>query len=260
MDNTNEVIKKYMTRKLYYEDPLLGSCSATVEAVGHEGIKLDQTVAFPEGGGQKGDGGTLVVARTGQRITFTDTQKGPGRLLLIKDFPSIQIENPIYHVIYETELAKFRVGDEVQVFLDINRRAKLTISHTASHLLFIGVGEVKAEALDNVKGCSITEDYARFDFGVSMRFTPEELLQIQEIANTYVNRNLPVRLYSHADEPEAWYWECNGKVIPCGGTHLKETGNVGPLQVKRKNLGKGLERISVTFSNPEIDTTIYRNH
>lgn len=258
MEISSGAIGTQKTRKLFYEDPLLGSCLATVRSIGGPGIRFDQTVAFPEGGGQRGDRGMLEVLRTGEQIAFTDTQKGSGRYLLLKDFPSIHVETPIYHVVDESALGKFLVGDEVRITLDVEWRVRLTVSHTASHLLFLGVGALMPEAVENVKGCSITSDYARFDFGVSTRFTPETLDQIQQVANDYVDRDLPVTLFSHAQEPEAWYWECDNKVIPCGGTHLQTTGPMGPLQVRRKNLGKNLERVIVTFAKPELDTSLYR--
>ena len=42
------------------------------------------------------------------------------------------------------------------------------------------------------------------------------------------------------------YWEIEGFArVPCGGTHLKRTGEVGNIALKRKNIGKGKERIEV---------------
>lgn len=253
-----ETVRRLKTRKLYYEDPLLGVCSAVVESVGDKGVKLNQTVAFPEGGGQKGDRGILVLP-SGGRIGFTDTQKGPGRQFFRDDFPVIHVETPVYHYVAAEHLAKIKRGDEVRVVLDLERRARLTVSHTASHLLFLGVGAIMPEVTAQVKGCSITEEHARFDFATTATFTPEHIGQIEEVANDYRKRCLAVSLYHHPEESEAWYWKCDGKVIPCGGTHTKTTEPVGPLLVRRKSLGKHGERLIVTFPAAEIDTSVYRD-
>jgi Ser-tRNA(Ala) deacylase AlaX len=52
---------------------------------------------------------------------------------------------------------------------------------------------------------------------------------------------------AYADESsQKRYWEVPGFArIPCGGTHLKRTGEVGNIMLKRKNIGKGKERIEV---------------
>jgi Ser-tRNA(Ala) deacylase AlaX len=253
-----ETVRRLKTRKLYYEDPLLGACSAVVESVSDKGVRLNQTVAFPEGGGQKGDRGVLVLP-SGEHIGFTDTQKGPGRQFFRDDFPVIHVDTPVYHCVAAEHLSKLKKGDEVRVGLDLERRARLTVSHTASHLLFLGVGAIMPEVTAQVKGCSISEDHARFDFATTATITLEHLGQIEAVANDYVRRCLAVSLYPHPEELEAWYWKCDGKVIPCGGTHTKTTGSIGPLFVRRKSLGKRGERLTVTFPAAAIDTSVYRD-
>ncbi|WP_225792305.1 hypothetical protein [Oligella urethralis] len=48
---------------------------------------------------------------------------------------------------------------------------------------------------------------------------------------------------SREDYYDVRYWECNGYVIPCGGTHVKNTKELSSLKLQRKNLGKGKERL-----------------
>ena len=48
------------------------------------------------------------------------------------------------------------------------------------------------------------------------------------------------------EQNEKRYWKVEGFAKrPCGGTHLKETGEVGKLRLKRKNIGKGKERAEI---------------
>lgn len=96
------------TVKLYYEDFFLTKCEATVIDKSPKGVVCDRTVAFAEGGGQEGDTGVLTVYKNGKQmdIPFTDTQKGYGRVLYLDDFPVIQVETPIYHVVDESNTLK----------------------------------------------------------------------------------------------------------------------------------------------------------
>ncbi|MFD1379277.1 alanine--tRNA ligase-related protein [Fodinicurvata halophila] len=60
---------------LFREDPYLQSCEATVTAVSPEGLHVDRTVFYPEGGGQPGDTGVLIRA-SGEEVRILDTRKG----------------------------------------------------------------------------------------------------------------------------------------------------------------------------------------
>lgn len=249
------------TRKLYYEDSFLKSCTAQVVKVTENKIELSQTVAYPEGGGQEGDIG-IIQTTTGLVIRFTDTQKMYGRKLYLDDFPSINVETIIHHIVCDEDihlLNSVSEGESVVVTIDAQRREKLSISHTASHLVFIGVGEVMPEAIKNVKGCHIDEISARFDFNVDRRFTQEDVIKIQDIANNMVREDHVINTYHHPEEPEAWYWEAKGYVIPCGGTHLRKTSSIGEILVRRKNIGKNVERIIIQFPNATVNESHYHS-
>lgn len=249
------------TKKVYYEDQLLRSCRARVVKVTGNAIELDQTVAFPEGGGQEGDHGTITTD-DGLSIPFIDTQKIYGRPLRLQDFPGINVETLIHHIVAEErvpDLARLAVGSEVHVAIDTARRERLSIHHTAAHLIFIGVELVRPELIPNVKGCHITEVGARFDFLVDERFTADQVQEIAQAANRLVAERADIDQYPHAEEPEAWYWKLGQHVMPCGGTHLSKTTPVGEIVAQRKNLGKGMERIRLTLTAPAIDTTKYHD-
>ena len=245
------------TRKFYYEDPWLAQCQARVVRVGDACIELDATVAYPEGGGQESDIG-VIVAENGNSVGFVHAKKVYGNALLLADFPDIQVDGIIEHMINPGDadlLREIKVGQQVLISIDTRRRAQLSLSHTASHLLYLGVAEVRSDAVAATLGCHIKTDGARFDFGVETRFSPEELAEIERIANEYVDRDSAISVYSHAEHYDARYWECEGRIIPCGGTHLDSTRSIGTISVRRKSLGKGKERISCTFEQSQADTS-----
>ena len=237
------------TRKLYYENPLQSECQAKVVKVNAKNIEIDVTVAYPEGGGQEADHGVIVLD-DGREIRFVDARKIYGNFVQLPDFPRIQVDGVIEHVIHQEDLMlaqEVKVGSEVTIRIDRLRRAQLSLSHTASHLLYLGVTQVRPDAIPGTIGCHIKIDGARFDFDIETRFTGDEIQEIERIANAYVLRGSEVKVYPHPQHPDARYWECEGQVIPCGGTHISSAAPVGRMEVHRKSLGRGKDRLSCRF-------------
>ncbi|MBI9095951.1 MAG: alanyl-tRNA editing protein [Sphaerochaeta sp.] len=96
---------------VFYEEPYLKSLEATVVAVTEEGVVLDKTVCYPEGGGQSGDRGSVGGC------PLLDTVKGKDGVILHK------VEKP-----------SFAVGDTVLVELDWDHRYHYMQMHTAQHV------------------------------------------------------------------------------------------------------------------------------
>jgi Ser-tRNA(Ala) deacylase AlaX len=245
------------TRKLYYLDPYLYQAAAVVIKVGSDFVELDATVAYPEGGGQESDLGTLTLADA-TVIRFVHARKMYGHRVNVPDCPDVLAGGIVEHVVHPEDvpqLARLRMGEVLTVSIDTLRRARLSLSHTASHLLYLGVGATRADALAWTLGCHIRPDAARFDFGVSERFTAEDVQAIERIANAYVTRDAQVSTSSHPEHADVRYWKCEGQTIPCGGTHLSHTAPIGPLAVRRKSMGAGKERLSCQFERAAFDVT-----
>lgn len=253
MDSIQQITRDRKTEKLYILSPDLRWAIATVREVRPDrGVRLDRTVAYPEGGGQEGDRGTIETT-SGLRLAFDDTQRGPGRVLFMDGFSGVHVDVPIYHRVTPEDAHHLAVGDEVIVSIDMDRRAQLSLSHTAAHILYLGVKQVRPEAVNWVIGCHIREDQARFDLRVDERFMPDDLARMEEFATEFICADHTIKIRAHPDEPEALYWLCNDEVIPCGGTHVSRTGLVGRIRVQRKNIGKGKERLIATFGPSDTD-------
>ena len=123
------------TEKVYYEDSFLHTCDARIVGITENKVILDRTVAFPEGGGQIGDVGDLYL--NGKQIPFHDTQKGIGRVLSLQDFPSIQVEAPVYHITDGEQLTDIFQGAEVKVKINVEHRIRTTVLHSALHLVLM---------------------------------------------------------------------------------------------------------------------------
>lgn len=248
------------TQKLYYDDFFLSQARVRVVKVGPDYVELDATVAYPEGGGQEADHGTITLA-DGQGLRFIWAKKVYAHLSGLAGFPDVQVDGVIWHMIHPEDvalLAGVQPGCEVTVAIDVERRARLSLSHTASHLLYLGVQKYRPEAIPGIFGCHIKTDGARLDFGVEERFSNEEIAQIEAQANDFVARDVNITVSAHPEAPDARLWHSDGYTIPCGGTHLDHAAPVGRMQIKRKGLGAGKERLSCVF--PEADFATARYH
>ncbi len=254
---------KRKTNRLYYQDFHLSEAKARVVRVEKDSIELDATVAYPEGGGQEADHGVIRL-ESGAALRFNDAKKIYTRLAALSDFPGLYVDGVIQHVIAEEDrqlLSLIEPGMLAIVSIDVKRRAGLALSHTASHLLYLGIEEVRPDAIESTIGCHIKTDGARFDFMVETRFSTDELLAIEQVANGYVHRNASITVSAHQLVPDARLWHCEGHVIPCGGIHITQASVVGPLQVRRRGLGTGKERISCTFPQALLKLEDYHgNH
>ena len=209
-----------MLQKLFWNDPYACEIQAKIEAVEGDCVYLDQTIFYAFSGGQESDVGTignievLDAMKEGHDIRYTLTSG---------------------HA--------FQVGQDVTVKIDWQRRYSLMRHHFAAELIL----ELLYQELGSVEkiGAHIAQDKARIDFfwheNISTLF-PLLLLK----ASALVEKNLPIKSDYSDIENQRRYWHIDGFAqVPCGGTHLKRTGEVGQLSLKRKNIGKGKERIEI---------------
>ncbi len=247
------------THKLYYEDPYLRRCDARVTARGTDYVELDATVVYPEGGGQEADHGSVQLPN-GDRLRIVGAKKMYTRMAYLPAFPALQTEGVIWHLIHPEDaplLATLAPGTAVSVEIDLSRRARLSLSHSASHFLYVAVGLHRPDATGATLGCHIKTDAARFDFAVQSRFSADEIVAIAASANGFVERDAAIQLQAHPQVADARTWHCENHEIPCGGTHIEHGRPVGRLHVQRKNLGAGKERLSCTFPDAVFDLTRY---
>ena len=233
-----------MTEELFREDSYLKSCEATVVAVSDAGIVLDRTVFYPEGGGQPGDIGVLERAG-GDEIAVADTRKGADGIL---------------HVPGEGA-ALPEVGEKVTARIDWDRRYLHMRVHTALHVLC-------AHVEGAVTGGSIGAGKGRLDFDIPGERPDKEALTAKLMEVVEADHPLTVSWISDAElesnpdlvrtmsvKPPTGAGKVRmirvGDAVdfqPCGGTHLKSTGEIGKIAVgKIENKGKQNRRINVAL-------------
>ncbi|PPE03093.1 hypothetical protein [Holospora curviuscula] len=99
----------------------------------------------------------------------------------------------------------------------------------------------------NKVGAHISQDKARIDFAWDGSISPI-LIDIQNSAQAIIDSNQPIiSAFSHGS-PERRYWKINEfSSLLCGGTHIKKTGKIGEIRLKRINPGKSIERMKIFF-------------
>lgn len=222
-----------MTEELFREDATLTECEATVTAVDAAGVRLDRTVFYPQGGGQAGDRGELVLAQ-GVALQIADTRKGdgPGEILHVPA-PG-----------QEALLATLAPGAKVTARIDVERRRRHMRFHTTTHLLCALVPHA-------VNGCSITADYARLDFHMNEPLDKDQLnaglaklvagahaVRHRWISEAELDAN-PGLVRSMSVQPPRGQGrirvlEIEGVDLqPCGGTHVANTAEIGAVVVTK---------------------------
>ncbi len=236
-----------MTERLFLDQSRLTETTATVLAAGPAGIELDRTIFYARSGGQPGDTGRLRHA--GGELAITDTIKGEGTAIL--HMPAADSPLPA-------------IGETVHLAIDWERRHKLMRNHTALHLLS---ALLRGAA---VTGGAVGTDRSRLDFDLP---DPPPKETIEAGINALVAGAHPVRtewvdeavLDANPDLVRTLSVQPprgSGRVRllrigvgdppvdlqPCGGTHVADTAEIGPVRVlKIENKGRQNRRITIAL-------------
>ena len=210
-------------------------------------IILDQTAFYAESGGQVGDVGT--IGSESSRIEINDCKK---------------VGNHNVHIGAVT-LGTIGVGDSVNCSIDPVKRHRITLNHSATHLLHEALRQVLGNHVHQ-RGSLVNEERLRFDFSHDSAVSPAEIRQIEQIVNTEILKNTEVTTevmdmeQAKAMGAMALFGEKYGdrvRVVSiggqfsielCGGTHVTRTGDIGLIKVSAEtSVASGIRRIeSVT--------------
>ncbi len=210
-----------MVERIFWHDPYMKECAAVVEAIEDNRVWLDRTVFFAFSGGQASDKGTIGGINVLEAVAESDD------------------------IMYVLEkVPDFGIGDNVIVKIDWERRHRIMRLHSAAHIVYYYFTEAAGQL--KVIGSNISEDKARLDFLCSKPIS-EVLPDIEEKANSEILKNWDVKAFKDEKDPSKRVWACSKWLMPCGGTHVRNTGEIGGIKLKRKNIGAGKERIEVTL-------------
>jgi alanyl-tRNA synthetase len=207
-------------KKLFWDDPYRTSNVTTVESVQGRDVTVRESVFFSFSGGQESDSGTIGGISV-ERAKIT--------------------ANTIVYTLAEDH--SLQIDDTVRIVIDWDRRYRLMRLHFAAEIVLWLFME-RFPGIERI-GAHISEHKARIDFKREEPIT-SILSATSSDANDVIARNMAITSAFRNQAEESRYWEIVGfGSIPCGGTHIRSTGEVGPIRLSRKNIGKGKERVEI---------------
>lgn len=238
------------TKLLYLEDMQQLECEAFVKSVeqkdGRSVVYLDQTVFYPQGGGQPYDTGTITAGTT---------------KFIVEE---VRFADGIVHHIGHFEGQPFMQGEDVKCSVDAERRALHTRLHSGGHVLDMAVNELGydwtpgkgyhfpqgayveyAGSLGDETKEAVMEklnkqinDILQRDIKTEIRFMPkEEMSQYCRHVPEYLPAGKPSRIVLYGDFG-----------VPCGGTHVANLKDIGHETIRKIKTQSGTIRISYEIS------------
>ncbi len=216
------------------------------------GIILENTPFYAEGGGQVGDEGYLI-GELG-KIKVSNAKKLP--------------DGTIYHESYVEE-GQIKVGDEVEIKIDRDKKLSSARNHTATHLLQAALRKVVGSQV-NQAGSLVTPERLRFDFSNFEPVTPQQLADVEELVNEEILKAVDVDIKQMPiDEAKklgamALFGEKYGDIVRvvsvegfscelCGGSHVKNVGQIGRFKiVSEGGIAAGVRRIEAVTGRAAI--------
>lgn len=206
-------------RKVFWDNPYQTTLSTKVASVVGNQVLLEETIAFSFSGGQESDEAT------------------------INSFPVLHSEIEGHNIYYFLKDGHgLKAGDSVTMQINWPRRYRLMRLHFAAELVLEII--TKMYHLEKI-GAHIAEDKARIDFLYADNIAKHFETILSEY-NKIIEQDYPIQTGFLDIKNQKRFWEIKGfSKVPCGGTHVKSTREVGLITLKRKNIGKGKERIEI---------------
>lgn len=234
--------------EMFVEGQAVESLSAGDKAI----VVLEETPFYAESGGQCGDAGLLKTESGLFRVE--DTQK---------------LGNAIAHhgVMAEGVLAK---NDQVEALVNAERRAAISLNHSATHLLHAALRQVLGEHVAQ-KGSLVRAENLRFDFSHLEAMTEREIKEVERLVNAQIRRNHTIETNimdidaAKAKGAMALFGEKYDDEVRvlsmgdfstelCGGIHAGKTGDIGLFKIiSESGIAAGIRRIEAVTGEAALD-------
>lgn len=215
-------------------------------------IVLDTTPFYAESGGQVGDTGVLLFGD--EKIPVVNTKK----------------ENDL--IIHFTEKIPANIEAKVIAKIDVDKRKKTAVHHSATHLMHAALRKVLGNHVAQ-KGSLVNEEHLRFDFSHFAKVNDDEIAKVESLVNEKIRENIPVIIKEMKKEEAlatgamALFGEKYGETVRvvimdpeysielCGGTHVGSTGELGFFKITTETaVGAGIRRIEAISGKAAEDS------
>jgi alanyl-tRNA synthetase len=253
--DTSFVGYEHLENQSVVTDIVIDGNSVDAITIGTEaGVVLNETPFYAESGGQVGDQGII---------------SGEGFEFEVKD--TIKVQDVFLHkgVMRQGTLQK---GEQVSTCVDEKKRKNTELNHSATHLMHAALREVLGDHVQQ-KGSLVDSERLRFDFSHPVAVTSEELVMIEKLVNQQIRANHPVETsLTSIDEAKKLgammlFGEKYGDQVRvlsmsefsvelCGGTHVKQTGEIGTFKIiSEQGIASGVRRIEAITGDSAIEYT-----
>lgn len=210
---------------------------------------FDQTPFYAEMGGQVADHGTILDDNGTVVAKVVDVQHAPNG----QNLHTVEVENTL------------KKGATYTLQVDTDRRRKVSMNHTATHLLDQALRQVLGEHTHQA-GSLVEPTYLRFDFTNFGQVTSEQLRQVEQVVNEQIWRQLPITWREMPIEEAkkqraiAMFGDKYGDTVRVvtigdfnrefdGGTHPTNTAALGLFKITGESgIGAGIRRIEAVTS------------
>ena len=215
-----------LTILMFIDDPYMREFDATVVRVEGSYVVLDRTCFFPRGGGQVGDTGEL----SGSRVVDT-----------------LREGDEVHHIL--EDISKFNIGQRIHGAIDWGRRYRIMRLHSASHLVYYAMREVFGVGCRPASSGLLDEVKDRSDYLFNDPIDRVKLAEVEERVNRLIADSIPITHSQESDGGRLIWRAAPFPAMECGGTHVRNTAEIGPVSIKRGSKpGRGKERIELTLA------------
>lgn len=211
-------------RKVFWDNPYQDKLTTRVASVAGNQVTFAETIVFSFAGGQESDRGYI------NGMPILDSRR---------------VDNSIIYTLPDQH--GLREGEEVLMTIAWPRRYNLMRLHFAAELIL----EIVTRNCGWEKvGAHIAEGKARIDFR-SDTHAGTILAAVLREYDQIIDDDKPIEKGFSDPATQRRYWKIEGFAqVPCGGTHVRSTGEVGRVTLKREHPGKGIERIEIRLNFP----------
>ena len=213
-------------------------------------LVFDNTPFYAESGGQIGDTGS-IESSSKEVIEIIDTIKDNDYIIHVTNKMPNNQDSPFIGIV------------------DSKRRQQITSNHTSTHLLNLALKKILGTNIEQ-RGSMISEESFRFDFSHQIKLSKEELNKVEEYVNNLIKESIDLIEERSADYKEVikkgaigLFSEKYGEKVRtikfnesyelCGGTHVKNTKDIGSFKIiSEGSQAFGIRRIVATSSDKKI--------
>ena len=202
-------------------------------------VTLDETIFYPQGGGQPADKGQII---------------SNDAVFIVNDVKLD--ENGIVWHFGEFENGEFRKKNKVILKIDKDRRINNAKLHSAGHLLDCAVTKMGIENLEPIKGFHFPDGpYVEYK-GLIEDFV-DIILELEKTVNDLIVENLQIEKQNLSPEEakKQGVWAPQGKSARiinfagfsncgCGGTHVNFASEIGKIIIRKIKFKKGITKIA----------------